>query len=403
MQPLNNERDLLSAIAQMNGSFVDRVLTLLNAPSIRSIAARYRANMEKRSVRLGFNAFALVSDVYHRENFHSDILKAILDPLGDHGQGNLFLLKFLEFLGEEHGVDVRPEDYSMAKVEREPGRIDLLIYDTTTKRAVIVENKINGAPDMERQVIRYLEKTEDDWGYKCDAIIYLTLDSIQLPAMEDWNPQERMRVERLLKPIAAFEDAQDDLYHGWIWPCIQNCHERDVAHVIEQYSHLILKLGMNAMNKPLLEEFYKLMLDPQMNGAAISLQSLMGELARYRAVRIQEACFRDPRPFSKAWLYNNTDIVVEGIEAIKGWNRLSTLKIHVSCHSMDRTFVCFWDNQDSDTALPKRILRDLGIEDWFPEILNNNWPTRSFRFPEEESNLEDFIEQFLQKLDQYVP
>jgi hypothetical protein len=64
MQPLNNERDLLSAIAQMNGSFVDRVLTLLNAPSIRSIAARYRANMEKRSVRLGFNAFALVSVSY---------------------------------------------------------------------------------------------------------------------------------------------------------------------------------------------------------------------------------------------------------------------------------------------------------------------------------------------------
>lgn len=402
MQPLNNERDLLSAVAQMNGSFVDRVLTLLNAPSIRSLAARYRANMEKRSVRLGFNAFALVSDVYHRENFHSDILKAILDPQGDHEQGNLFLLKFLEFLGEKHSVNVRPEDYSMTKVEREPGKIDLLLYDTSSKRAVIVENKINGAPDMERQVFRYLEKTEDDWGYKCDAIIYLTLDSIKLPAMEGWSPQERSRVEGLLKPVAAFQDAQNDLYHGWIWPCIQACREKDVAHVIEQYSHLILRLGKNAMNKPLLEEFYKLMLDPKMSGAAISLQSLMGELARYRTVRILETSFRNPRPFFKAWPLNNI-VVVEGIEGVKGWNPQSILKIHITSDSMDKTLVSFWDQNDSDTTLPKRILRDLGIEDWFPEIQNNNWPTRSFRFPEEESNLEDFIQQFLRKLDQYIP
>ena len=63
-------------------------------------AKNFRRLANKEDVSLGFNAFALVSNTYHRENFHSDILAAILNPLSEHGEGALFLKQFLTFIAD---------------------------------------------------------------------------------------------------------------------------------------------------------------------------------------------------------------------------------------------------------------------------------------------------------------
>ena len=56
-------------------------------------------NLERSRVpSLGFNAFALMSDIYHRENFHSDILCEILNPNGEHKEGKKFLQAFFDLL-----------------------------------------------------------------------------------------------------------------------------------------------------------------------------------------------------------------------------------------------------------------------------------------------------------------
>ena len=388
---------LLNEVARMNGNFIGSVRALLNSPQLVNLSERHTANQSKRSVDLGFNPFALVSETYYRENFHSDILKAVLDPEGAHKQGAQFLNVFLAFLSKKHGVDLDPKNYATALVEREPGRIDLLIHDPTSRRALILENKVNGAPDMERQLVRYLKKVETGWGYRCDAIIYLTLDALRHPDMKTWTTEERMRVGALLKPIAAFEDSESDLYHGWLLPCIETCDDPKVVQVIAHYSQLLLKLGRNAMNKPLLEEFYQVMQNPELNRAALSLQSLLSELSRYRANRIAD---RFSHPFSKPWIHGNA-AVFEGIESNKGWNRNSYLKIHVDCESPEKTVVSFWDNADHlESILPKRILKELGIQEWFPESFKG-WPTRSFSFPAQESELEEFLKRFLSILDGY--
>ena len=56
---------------------------------------------DRQDTSIGFNAFALVSDTYYRENFHSDVIKAILDPHSGHGEGTLYLKKFIEFVLDE--------------------------------------------------------------------------------------------------------------------------------------------------------------------------------------------------------------------------------------------------------------------------------------------------------------
>lgn len=396
---LANESALLDSVSRMNEAYLERVRCFLSNTSNTSLFERFDRNQKKRNVRLGFNAFALISDVYHRENFHSDIIKALLDPTGAHDQQSLFLLKFIEFLRRRHQIDIADENYQTARIEREEGRIDVLIYDPTSKRAVIIENKINNAADMDRQVIRYLEKVES-WNYRCDAIIYLTLDSIKTPDMEGWTQHERSKVTKLLTSIPAFHDADDDLYHGWLCPCIEACVDQNVSHVIEQYSHIILKLGNNAMNKPLLEEFYQIMRDPEKNRAALSLQSLLSQLSKYRATRISDGVLKRPHPFGKSWILNNT-LVVEGIESTMGWSRnASYLKIHVDCESPNETVVSFWNNQDDQLTIPFRILDDLGIRDSFP-VRRGKWPSRVFSFPEGETELTVFLEDFLKKLADY--
>lgn len=54
----------------------------------------FRSLLDKRDTSLGFNAFELVSDIYRRENFHSDIMCAIINPRSKHGEG----LRFLQLL-----------------------------------------------------------------------------------------------------------------------------------------------------------------------------------------------------------------------------------------------------------------------------------------------------------------
>ena len=68
---------------------------------LKENAARLRRLGERKDTSLGFNAFALVSDTYYRENFHSDIIRAILDPHSGHGEGALFLRKFVDFISAE--------------------------------------------------------------------------------------------------------------------------------------------------------------------------------------------------------------------------------------------------------------------------------------------------------------
>lgn len=396
---LANESAFLESVSGMNETYLERAHSFLVNASNTSLFERFDKNQQKRNVRLGFNAFALISDVYHRENFHSDVIKALLDPTEEHDQKSLFLLKFIEFLRRQHHIDIAAGNYQTARIAREEGRIDVLMYDPTSKRAVIIENKINNASDMDRQVIRYLEKVES-WNYTCDAIIYLTLDSIKTPEMEGWTENERSKITKLLTSIAAFHDADDDLYHGWLRPCIEACKDKNASHVIGQYSQLILKLGNNAMNKPLLEEFYKIMRDPEKKRAALSLQGLLSQLSKYRATRISDGVLKRPYPFGKSWILNNT-LVVEGIESTMGWSRnASYLKIHVECDSPEETVVSFWNNQDDQSTTPLRILDDLGIRESFP-ARKGKWPSRVFSFPEGETELEEFLEHFLKILADY--
>src|ERR1700752_3171007 len=75
---LADHAELLAQFQEMVQQHFCSLGMLLNNPNVQTLATTYKTNLAKRNVDLGFNLFAIISDVYHRENLHSDILRSFL-------------------------------------------------------------------------------------------------------------------------------------------------------------------------------------------------------------------------------------------------------------------------------------------------------------------------------------
>lgn len=105
-----------------------------------------------------------------KEIVHSKIIADLLNPKGGHQLGYGFLVMFLQTIGisvetkpapsaENPLHDVLVNTESFAPTDDSNGRIDILVtFDYNGKRyAIIIENKLNDAPDQPRQLARYNE------------------------------------------------------------------------------------------------------------------------------------------------------------------------------------------------------------------------------------------------------
>ncbi len=120
---------------------------------------------------LKFNFFESISDLYYRENFHSDILEVLLNPNTKEIGRKYFMQEFVNFL------ELTPEQFDcrldFEVIREKENRIDLCIKNKS--QAIIVENKINYAPDMDNQLVRYMKHVNEVLGIKIYTVVYLTL------------------------------------------------------------------------------------------------------------------------------------------------------------------------------------------------------------------------------------
>ena len=242
----------------------------INGNSLKEMLDDFQKSIDQRSeYELGFNIFSLVSDTYHKENLHSAILKSILDPHELHNEGNLYLRLFIEYLNKEFGYEIKIENYKNVTVTNETdGRIDIIIKSAT--HAIIIENKINDAGDMENQVLRYYlnciyQKLE------VDAILYLTKEGIREPKYDTWTNSyddkeiftkeefetSKSKIKNILKPIACFNLIEtNDLCNGWLNYCIGQSKHIDNIFILKQYKQLLKHLRQFIMEKESLKKLY---------------------------------------------------------------------------------------------------------------------------------------------------
>ena len=147
---IEKETTLLSSLSIFLNSHQKAVVEMIYA--CRHLAKEY-FDRSLHSVHNRFNLFHVISNLYYRENFHSDIIAFILDPNANHGYKHLMLNSFIALLNRI-GFNIDVANYYDAMVVREEARIDILIKSESNKRAIIIENKINNAGDMPRQLPR---------------------------------------------------------------------------------------------------------------------------------------------------------------------------------------------------------------------------------------------------------
>jgi hypothetical protein len=397
---------------------------------IKPLAQEYEANREKQEkFDTGFNLFELISDHYYRETFHSDILKALLDPHGKHQGGKKYLDLFLQFINsrraainlqdysnaqverEEGRIDIlikglnnsrraaiNLQDYSNAQVEREEGRIDILIKGL--KHAIIIENKIYDAKDPPEQLPRYLKKVTDN-DYDCDAIIYLRLNGDTPPDnMAEWPDDKwKQQVKDLLIVICAYDHSENNLLKGWIEPCEKESEKSknaDAQHILRQYGKIIEKLGGNIMNKPIMKEFYETVVKDETNFKTfLSLKKMWDELINYRAQMIIDKFQTDFAPFEKPFRSRSGDVGV----LFKAGSGNTGLCMVVWVRTDSYLFV-FNNDPGGEEGNAGAILKGMGIRDEF--TFEKKWgvfqKTKTFAFPSEEDQLYKYISAFKKKL-----
>ena len=385
----------LQRIEAFNETAAYEVEDFIGRDSVSGLAKEYSENLQKRKVDLGFNFFAVISDRYHQENLHSDILRAFLDPQGKHQEGDIYLHLFLEFL-ISHGANIDLSHYSHAKVAREQGRIDLLIKDDATQRAIIIENKINNAGDQPHQLLRYLEWVRK--GYTCDAIIYLRLNGYAGPDMTGWTIEEGEQVKTLLKVVCAYDgtEQEQDLLTGWIRKCEKASQTPDAQLILRQYGKLITKLGAHVMNKQLMDKFYRMIVEGDNFENALSVTAMFNDLVLYRVERLMDTLRNDLTPFVYINNYQDSVAYLHGLR----WNE-AHFGLDVFVHQKSYTLT-FWDRDDREGKGQKgharTVLQKMGCLDDFTCNDGNFRSKRSFAFPSGESDLLEYIAAFKKKL-----
>lgn len=317
--------------------------------TLEPIIEKHEATRAKKG-NYAFNIFNLSKDGTHRENFHSDILAAFLNPKGEHKQGDIYLHSFLRFLNDKHGASINIEDFQNSSVHREVGHLDISILDERSKKAIIFENKINGAPDMDNQLSGYYTWCTDK-GYEVAAIVYMTKSG------EKMAPP--LTVDSTCQPINlyAFSDCQEDLVTGWITPAIALNRSEDTTSILYQYKKLLTFLAYDQMNNDTMNQFYAKCDDLSLQNRINRLKELFDRVPKFRTDQFV-ANLSDFSPFSKSTRHKDYYMLYH--RYIQGEH---SFKLDVWFVANGDAFIHFWINPGiNEFSVVEAKIKAIGYE-----------------------------------------
>jgi len=137
------------------------------------------------------------------ENAHSRILAKLLQYKNPENYEYEILENLIKYIVDKKGVhsfeNIR---FKTPTITHEKERIDLRIIEQGNY-AIIVENKINEAGDMAKQLYRYIEKTRSN-GFKDEQIYVIYLSTDKKPDEQTWGDEEEKFRERYV--YLSFKD-----------------------------------------------------------------------------------------------------------------------------------------------------------------------------------------------------
>ena len=382
-----------------NADAAQSCIDFMQHQTIQSCISRYEENLVQKELNR-YNLFTLSSYNNQLENFHSDVIVSLLDARGLHGEGKVFLELFIRFLNDKLELNLNSADFIEAQVYREIGdaasHIDIAIIGGG--KSIIIENKMNNAPDMPEQLDRYYHYLTQVRKTEVQAIIYLTLDGLKnAPTPDD------IKAKDVLRNLAAYNNTENDLVSGWLTPCFAACTRDDSRSLIHQYIKLIKHLASKNMDNQVMEDFYRFVADKRGIDTLEEVVELASRIPIYRIDKLISA-IKDYKPFkySGKWKYN-----YQCYDGFKDGN--NTFKFDIAFERDGTCFMWFWIPLKPDKSggiIVYEKLKSIGLEKEFkPRDENENGYTKFFKLgddyktmPEMDEAVLKFVKSFLEKL-----
>lgn len=373
------------------------ILSFLNSNFVEKLIAQQKIVNTKKN-EASYNLFTISSYNSYLENFHSDIIASLLTPEAAHNQGNSLLMLFIEYLDTFHGLKLEKGLFKNVEVTREKGRLDIWIKDLDSRRAIIIENKINNASDMDDQLDRYWHYSQNAKSYVVDAIIYLSLDGNKKA------PPTQAEINHIICDVEAFTDQPNDLVNGWLEPCLKACDNQDSSSFIYQYIKLLKHLSNRSMDTKSMEELYHFISANDGFQTLETLSKMYQDLTRFRADKFSQA-ITDFEPFRKQFRYKPWYCLYENY-----LYKNQKLKIDIWFTDHGGAEIVFW-NVTTEGANGRIILTEKleevdMIQEFTGEIsYNDNGYSKHFVIGDQYSNMEAldqavvvFVKDFMVKL-----
>jgi hypothetical protein len=366
--------------------------------SLKGILTEHIRNL-KEPRHKPFNFILVTSDRYYRENFHSDLIAAILGI-------KPFRHVFFDWIRARGCAELKNDDFENATVAVEECKIDILIKDESSKHCIIIENKINNASDMPRQIPRYIGSQENR-EYTIDAVIYLSIDGNKRPDKTRWTIEEDHKSYdyyhkqgKLLFLAASNKSEGNDLVDKFLKPCLlleQTTVEQFTF--IRQYIDLLEYLGGKQMDMDLMEKFYKEMLKDDTYASAKSLRDMVKDLRVFRRDRLYNKFLNSHAPFDSMGKYDTSD---DCAAQFIGLGKLlpEIIKLDVYFNDDDQSTILFYiPNPKTPQDVVGNILTQIQAKENFDknEDANNSY-SKKFSFPTEDEKLYECIDKLLKAI-----
>ena len=249
---------------------------------------------EKKKRGEYFNVFEIMHAQSDEVHTHSAIIAALLNPKGIHGCRSVFLSLFMEKLSDLLQTDLELPDYEEYDLEKckiyveryagnltsdkeEGGRIDIIIEFKSAKRdrdyAVILENKIY-ANDQAKQLYRYKQFADKQYGKGHYLIIYLTLDG-HYPSEGSITSKEYM----LKDGVDFCRMSYGDFILEWLSACKDKASSVPIVReTITQYYNLIAKMTNRDMETSINEELINMFANRRNISAVFKINQIYNDV-----------------------------------------------------------------------------------------------------------------------------
>jgi len=215
---------------------------------------KYRELYLKEAEKLPYH-INLLEEIKVSENAHSRILTKLLQQKTTFGKFEI-VESFIWYIKEKAKLKSTSYEFENIHIKNPyishgKGFIDLWIRDNNDY-AIIVENKINDAPDMEKQLFRYIKTTEEDgFDRKNIYVIYLSSTYDNPPKEHTWGEGKENCKEEFKNRFLHLSFREDILtwLTDYVLPNVR-LKDRYLSSALEQYiDHLRGYYNLRDINK----------------------------------------------------------------------------------------------------------------------------------------------------------